>query len=383
MIYLDNAATSWPKPDCVQQAVLRCMREVGASPGRSGHRLANEAERMRFDAREALAELFGVSDPTRVIFTLNATGALNLVISGLLPPGAHVVTTSMEHNSVMRPIRAAEQRGVSVSLVRCRSDGSMAPDAIEQHLRPQTRLIVANHASNVCGTVLPIDAIGAIAHREGIPLLVDAAQTGGCWPIDLSNDNIDLLAFTGHKSLLGPSGTGGLIINDDFDISLLPPLTHGGTGSRSEQEVQPDFLPDKYESGTPNVAGLAGLAAGVRYLLERGVERIRQHEQNLTRRLIEGLGRIAGVRVFGTGHAWEQTSAVSLTIDGHSVSDVAQALDERFGIMCRPGLHCAPRAHRTLGTLPDGTLRLAAGPFTTETEIERAIDAIARLATAE
>ena len=383
MIYLDNAATSWPKPDCVHQAMSAFMRDVGASPGRSGHHLAVAAECVRFGAREALGTLFGVSDPMRVIFTLNATEALNLVIAGLLPPGAHAVTTSLEHNSVMRPLRAAEQRGAAVSLVPGRPDGTLDPEAFEEHLRPETRLIVVNHASNVCGTVLPIRAIGAIARRRGIPFLVDAAQTAGCWPIHLPDDNVDLLVFSGHKGLLGPSGTGGLVINDQFDVSTLPPLMYGGTGSRSEHETQPDCLPDKYESGTPNIVGLAGLAAGVRYLLERTVEQTRDHEQNLTRRLIDGLGNIAGVRIVGTGDARRQTSAVCFTVDGLSCSDVAHDLDERFGIMCRPGLHCAPRAHRTLGTWPEGTVRFGLGAFCTEAEVEQALEAVARLVEAE
>ena len=383
MIYLDNAATSWPKPDCVYEAMLTYMRDVGANPGRSGHRLANEAERLRFDAREALAELFGVSDPMRVIFMLNATEALNLVIRGLLPPGAHVVTTSMEHNSVMRPIRAAEHRGASVSLVPCRLDGTMAPDAIEEYIGPETRLIVANHASNVCGTVLPIRAIGAVARRRGVPFLVDAAQTAGCRPINIPADNIDLLAFTGHKSLLGPTGTGGLVIDDAFDIALLPPMTFGGTGSRSEQETQPDFLPDKYESGTPNMAGLAGLAAGVRYVLEHGVEQIREHERSVTRQVINGLQSITGVRVLGTGDPDGQTAVVSFTVDGESCSEIAHALDEQFDILCRPGLHCAPRAHRTMGTFPEGTVRLSLGLFSTEADVDRVLGAVADLAGGE
>ena len=383
MIYFDNAATSWPKPDCVYEAVLACMRDVGANPGRSGHRLANEAEHLRFDAREALAELFGVSHPMRVIFALNATEALNLVIRGLLPPGAHVVTTSMEHNSVMRPIRAAEQRGASVSLAPCRPDGTMSPEAIEEYIRSETRLIVANHASNVCGTVLPVRAIGSIARRKGIPFLVDAAQTAGCWPINIPTDNIDLLALAGHKSLLGPGGTGGLVIHDTFDHALLPSMTCGGTGSRSEHEVQPDFLPDKYESGTANIAGLAGLAAGVRYVLERGVEQIRKSERNMTQRLIEGLQSIPGVRVIGTGDPHAQTAVVSFIIEGESCSDVAHTLDERYGIMCRPGLQCAPRAHRTLGTFPEGTVRLSPGPFSTEADIDQVLDAVSDLVGAE
>ena len=380
MIYLDNAATSWPKPDCVADTMLRYLHDVGANPGRSGHRLSNEAERIRFDAREAVAELFGVSDPTRVVFTCNATVALNLVIQGLLPPGSHVLTTGMEHNAVMRPLRALEQRGVSISIVPCRSDGALDVATLTEYIHPSTRLIIANHASNVCGTVLPIREIGTLAREHGIPFLLDAAQTGGCRPINIQTDNVDLLAFTGHKGLLGPSGTGGLVIHESFDLASLPPLIHGGTGSRSEHERQPDFLPDKYEAGTSNIVGLAGLAAGVRYVLERGIARIRAHEQHLTQRLINGLCGIAGVRVIGTLDANQQTAVVSFTIEGQSVSETAHALDEQYGIMCRPGLHCAPRAHQTLGTLPNGTVRLAPGLFNTETDVDQVLEAVTHLA---
>ncbi len=379
MIYLDNAATSWPKPDTVHQAVSYYLREVGANPGRSGHRLANEAERVRLDTREALAKLLGVTDPMRVVFTNNATTTLNLAISGLLTRGTHAVTTGMEHNAVMRPLRALEQLGVSVSIIPCELDGSLDPRALDGLIRPETRLIIANHASNVCGTILPIRAIGAAARQHGIPFLVDAAQTAGCRPIDLAADNVDLLAFTGHKGLLGPTGIGGLAIHDDFDIDKLPALIRGGTGSRSEQEYQPDFLPDKYEAGTPNLIGLAGLLAGARYVLDKGVREIGAHERILTQRLIDGLRAIPGAQVLGTQDANRQTAVVSFTIDGRSVSDLAHALDEEYEIMCRPGLHCAPRAHRTLGTLPDGAIRFAPGPFSTEAEIAQAIDAVARL----
>jgi len=383
MIYLDNAATSWPKPNCVNEAITRFLRDVGANPGRSGHRLANEAERIRFDAREGIAALLGVSDPLRIAFTLNATTALNIVIQGLLPPGAHVVTTGIEHNAVLRPLRMLEQRGVSISIAPCGRDGGMDAAVIDDFIRPETRLIVANHASNVSGTVLPIRQIGERARARGIPFLVDAAQTAGCLPINLDADNIDVLAFTGHKGLLGPTGTGGLAIHDDVDVGCLPPLICGGTGSRSEHQVQPDFLPDKYEGGTPNSVGLAGLAASVRYVLDRGVETIRAHEKRFAGRLIDGLGRIPRITVVGPGDPVRQTAIVSFIIDGLSCSNVALALDEQFEIMCRPGLHCAPLAHSSLGTLPDGTVRFAPGPHTTEGEIDQAIAAVVRLAGAE
>ncbi|MCP4593842.1 MAG: aminotransferase class V-fold PLP-dependent enzyme [bacterium] len=383
MIYFDNAATSWPKPDAVIDAMLGYARDIGANPGRSGHRLAVEAERVRLDAREAVARLFGMADPMRVIFTLNATEALNLVIRGLLPRGSHVVTTSMEHNSVMRPLRAAEERGVAVSLAHCRPDGTLEPETVEELVRRNTRLIVVTHASNVCGTVLPVRDVGAIARKYGIPLLADAAQTAGCWPIDLDGDNIDLLAFTGHKALLGPTGTGGLAVNAGFDVSLLPAFTRGGTGSLSEEETHPDFLPDRYEAGTPNAIGLAGLAAAVRHILARGVQQVRDQECCLTERLTEGLRGITGVRLIGTGEAHRQTSVVSFTVEDCACSELAQALDERFAILSRPGLHCAPRAHRTLGTFPEGTVRFSLGLFNTQAEIDQAIDAVATLAKAK
>lgn len=379
MIYFDNAATSWPKPDCVPQAMLRFTTAVGANPGRSGHRLANEAERVRFSAREAIATIVGASDPLRVVFTPNGTTALNLAIQGLLPPDAHVVTTGMEHNAVMRPLRAIEQRGVSISVVPCQPDGTLDPADVAGHIRPNTRLIVVNHASNVCGTVLPVREIGAIAREHGIPLLVDAAQTAGVWPIDMLADNIDLLAFTGHKGLLGPSGTGGLVLGANFDADRLPPLVHGGTGSSSEHEHQPDFLPDKYEAGTPNTVGLAGLEAGVRHLLEHGIEQVREHERLLAARLIRGLGDIEGVTVLGTHDDDRQTAVVSFTMAGCSCADMAHELDEQFAIMCRPGLHCAPLAHHTLGTFPDGTVRLAPGLLSTADDVDRTLTAVAEL----
>jgi cysteine desulfurase family protein len=379
-IYLDNAATSWPKPECVVESITSYLRDVGASPGRSGHRLANEAERLRFDAREAVAELFGVADPCRVVFTSNATTALNLVIRGLLAYGGRVVTTGMEHNAVMRPLRELERNGVIIDVVPCAVDGTIDPAAVEAALRDDTKLVIANHASNVCGTILPVREIGVAAHDHGVPFLVDAAQTGGCVPIDLEADHIDFLAFTGHKAMLGPTGTGGLAIGDDFDVARLPAYIRGGTGSRSEEEIQPDVLPDKYEGGTPNILGLAGLASAVRYVLQRGVTRIADDEAKLTARLIDGLDRIELVNVQGTQDPARQTAVVSFTIDDLAPSEIAHALDERFDIMCRPGLHCAPAAHRTLGTNPDGTVRFGLGPYTTAGEIDAAVLAVASLA---
>ena len=380
LIYLDHAATSWPKPEAVIEAMTRCLRDVGANPGRSGHRRSIEAGRLVYAAREALAELVHAGSPLRIVFGANATEGLNLALHGLLGPGSHVVTSGMEHNSVMRPLRTLESRGVRVTVVSCRPDGSLDPAGMESAIGPDTALLALTHASNVCGTLLPIKAAGEIARRHDLLLLVDAAQTAGAVPIDVQADGIDLLAFTGHKSLLGPTGTGGLYIGERVDLARFQPLKQGGTGSLSEREAHPGFLPDLAESGTPNVAGLAGLAAGVRWVLERGVDVIRSHEQVLSRRLIEGLKNIPGVQLHGGGDPSRQTGTVSFNVSGMTPSDVGLRLDEEFGILCRVGLHCAPAAHRTLGTYPGGSVRFALGCFTTAAEVDLALAAVEQIA---
>lgn len=380
MIYFDNAATSWPKPPCVAEAMTHYLAEIGASPGRSGHRLAIDAARVVYGAREAVAELFHAPDPLRVVFGANVTEALNLALNGLLKPGDHVVTGSLEHNSVMRPLRALERAGVSVTIVPCSQTGELDPQDLESAIRPDTRLIVLNHASNVVGTLLPVAAAGRIARRHGLLLLVDAAQTAGAFPIDVQADAIDLLAFTGHKSLYGPMGTGGLVIGERVDVAQLEPLKRGGTGSRSEHEEQPEFLPDLCESGTPNAVGLAGLGASARWILAEGVANIRAHEVALAEQLLAGLAAIPDVTVYGTRDAQRQTATVSFNIAGLQPSEVGLRLDDEYGIACRVGLHCSPAAHRTLGTFPGGTVRFGLGTFNTRDEIAIALDAVAVLA---
>jgi cysteine desulfurase family protein len=292
MIYFDNAATSWPKPPGVIEAMVHFMREVGANPGRSGHRLSVEAGRIVYDAREALAELFNIEDPLRIAFGYNATEGLNLALRGYLRPSDHVITSSMEHNSVMRPLRALEREGVELTVVACSPEGFLDPADVEAAIRPNTVMVVLNHGSNVVGSLLPVAEAGRICRQRDLLLLVDAAQTAGAYPIDVEADHIDLLGFTGHKALGGPMGTGGLYIGPRVDLERFEPLKRGGTGSRSEMEEQPDFLPDMCESGTANAVGLAGLGAGVRFVLEQGVENIRRHEEALTAQLIEGLKAI-------------------------------------------------------------------------------------------
>jgi len=380
LIYLDNAATSWPKPPEVTRAMARFLEEVGASPGRSAHRLSIASGRIVAEAREEIARLLGCPDPLRVVFCAHATEALNLALRGILHPGDHVVTSSMEHNSVMRPLRALAREGVELTCVACASDGTLDPAALELALRPNTIMIVLNHASNVCGTILPVAAAGRIARRRGVLLLVDAAASAGALPIDMEREDIDLLAFTGHKYLQGPTGTGGLVLGPRVDPARLRPLTLGGTGSNSESEEQPAFLPDVFESGTLNAVGLAGLLAGLEWLSHRGLAVLAETRRRLVQQLIDGLRAIPGVTVYGTHDAARQTSPVSFAIEGVAPSEIGLRLDEEFGVLSRVGLHCAPAAHRTLGTFPRGTVRFAPGPVTTGEEISHALEAVARIA---
>jgi len=351
-------------------------RNIGANPGRSGHRLSIEAGRVVNEARERVAQLFGVKNPMRVVFGPNATEALNLAMRGILGKGDHVITSSMEHNSVMRPLRDLEKQGIEVSVVQCSQKGVLNPGDVEDAIRKNTRMVVLNHASNVVGTLLPVQKVGKIARENDCLLLVDAAQTAGCVPMDVNNENIDLIAFSGHKSLLGPQGTGGLVIGERVEIEELEPLKSGGTGSRSEFEHQPDFLPDKYESGTLNTVGLAGLAAGVEYVLNETVERIRQKDLELTGRFIKGMEEISGCTLYGPMDGKKQTSTISFSLEKLSPSEVGLILDEKYGIMCRVGLHCAPAAHRTLKTFPEGTIRFGLGYFNSANEVDLSLKAL-------
>jgi len=380
MVYFDNAATSWPKPPGVTEAMVHFLEEVGANPGRAAHRRAVDAGRIVYNAREAVCELFHAPDPLRVVWCKNVTEALNLALCGLLRPGDHVVTSSMEHNSMMRPLRALEQNGVEVTVVGCSSQGLLDPVDIRAAIRPGTKLVAINHASNVIGTLLPVAEVGEICRQHDVLLLVDAAQTAGAYPIDIQADQIDLLGFTGHKSLGGPMGTGGLIVGSRVHERQIEPLVRGGTGSRSEQEIQPNFLPDMCESGTPNAVGLAGLQAGIRWVLARGIKAIRAHEVALTRRLIAGLRSIASVTVYGTLNAELQTATVSFNIAGIASSEMGLRLDDEYAIMCRVGLHCAPAAHKTIGTFPDGTVRFGLSSFNTMDQVELALAAVENLA---
>ncbi len=379
MIYLDNAATTWPKPPCVSKAMADFLERVGANPGRAGHRLAVKASQSVYMAREAVAGIFNAPDPLRVVFGHNITEALNLCLQGILKPGDHVITSSMEHNSMMRPLRRLQKKGIEVSVVGCDKCGRLKPSDVEAHIRPNTKMAAVNHASNVVGTLLPIREIGTLCRKHGIMSLVDTAQSAGSCPIDMQKDMIDLLAFTGHKALYGPTGTGGLIIGERVDEKQVRPLIQGGTGSYSEFEEQPVFLPDAMESGTVNGVGLAGLAAAIQWISKEGLDKIRSHEIKLTQQLIDGLMQIPECFVYGTLNAKEQTAVVSFNIRGMPSSEAGLRLDDEYGILCRIGLHCAPAAHMTIGTFPDGTVRFGIGYLNKQEDITRAIEAVAAL----
>jgi cysteine desulfurase / selenocysteine lyase len=376
MIYLDNAATSRPKPPEVLQAMNDYMLNVCANSGRSGHHLSIEASRIVYRTRETLAKLFNADDPLQIVFTLNATESINLALQGIHQNGDHVITSSMEHNAVMRPLRALESQGIEITVVECSHQGFIDPSDVRNAVKKNTKMIVLNHASNVIGSIQPVEKIGLIARENEILFLLDSAQTAGACEIDVQKMNVDLLAFSGHKSLYGPVGTGGLYIRNGINLK---PLKYGGTGSRSDEEYQPDFLPDRYESGTLNIVGIAGLGAGVEFVMREGIENIRKKECELTQKLINGLLSIQKISVYGSLNAQKQIGVVSFNIQGFFPSDVAMYLEERSDILCRATLHCSPSAHKTIGTFPDGAVRFSLGIFTTDNDVDIAVKAIRKL----
>lgn len=377
MIYLDNAATSFPKAPGVAEAMVRTLTEAGGNPGRSGHALAVAAQGVVNDTRRQLAALLGAPDPSRVVFTASATEALNLALFGLLQSGDRVVTTSLEHNAIVRPLVALSGRGVTVERVAGASDGTIDLDDLARALRAHpTRLVAMTHASNVAGTILPAREVARLAHEHGALFLLDAAQTAGALPIAVRELGVDLLALPGHKGLLGPPGTGALYVAAGV---ALTPLRYGGTGIRSEDERMPEELPEGLEAGTLNTVGLAGLGAALRFLSERGVAAVRGHEVALTERLLAGLRGISGLQIYGVGDPARQVATVSISLRGWEPVDLAAVLDSSFGIAVRAGLHCAPAAHRVLGTFPSGTVRISAGCFTTEADIDQAVAALEQL----
>jgi cysteine desulfurase family protein len=379
IIYLNNAATSWPKPDEVIDRMVWAAKELMATPGRGG---ASMAERVVFEVRETVARFIGAADSTRIIFTCNATTALNLAISGLLKPGGHVVTTSMDHNSVARPLaRMEDTSAVTVTRVQADDKGCVTPGAIMDSLGPETALVVLTHASNVTGTIQPVEEItrelSVLGEKKPL-VLVDAAQSIGVLPIDVTASGIDLLAAPGHKALYGPAGTGFLYIADGLSLD---PLMEGGTGGQSTLRRQPELLPERYESGTPNIPGIAALGKAVEFISRTGLEQTRKKESHFLTMLVEGLARLPGITVHGPGDPDLQVAVVSFTVQDMDPAEVSSFLEETAGIRVRVGLHCSPFSHRTIGTYPEGTVRVSPGIFNTDEDIRALVEGVRGLLT--
>ena len=378
MIYLDNASTTFPKPEGVARAVYRYMTSQGANINRGCYDSAYDVEELVFETRQKLCDLFGGGDCKNVVFTKNVTESLNVILKGFLKPGDHVLVSAMEHNAMMRPIRQLEAAGVAFDRIPCDPQGNLLPEELEKLVRPNTRAVAMMHASNVCGTVLPIAEVGEFCHARGLKFIVDCAQTAGVFPIDMEKMHIDALAFTGHKGLLGPQGIGGFILKEEM-IGLIDPLLSGGTGSISHTEEIPAFMPDRFEPGTMNLPGIIGLHAGLSWLEETGIDAVRAHELALTERFLSGLEKLDReglIRIVGRRDLEQRTGVVSIQTLTRELSQTAFELDAQYGIQTRVGLHCAPSAHTTLGTYPTGTIRFSFGWFNTEADADAALDAL-------
>jgi len=385
VIYLDNGATSFPKPDVVHDAVRDFYSNNGVNPGRTGCDLAINAEKMIHETRRRLSALFNPSliqagqtkDPNRLVFTMNATMSLNLIINGMVGPGDHVVTTMAEHNSVIRPVNhKVRDEGAEATYVVPDDEGYIDPEDIRKAIRKNTTLVVVNHGSNVTGVVQDLEAIGAVCREEGIPMAVDTAQTAGVLPIDMAKCNISFLSFTGHKGLLAPTGTGGICVADDAEIRG---TIYGGTGVRSAVPFHLEEYPYRLEAGTQNLAGIAGLSAGLDWIEQQGQENIYRHEMELLTMLQAGLEEIPGVTLWGTRDLQRRVATLSMTVENYDAADIGTILDVEYGIQTRTGLHCAPLIHEHHGTTPRGTVRFSAGPFNTQKHMETAIRAVAEI----
>lgn len=374
VIYLDHAATSFPKPPEVSQALLYALEQASANPGRGSHRMAVQASRELFNCRKTLSKLLDVHNPVDIAFTANTTVALNMAIQGYLKAGDHVISTMTEHNSVRRPLEALRRNiGIEVTYIPVNAQGDINLAEVNQTFTPRTRLLVCNHSSNLLGSILPVAELSSIAHDHGAKILVDIAQSAGHIPVYLAKWQIDMAAFPGHKGLLGPQGTGGLYIAPDMDLY---PWIYGGTGSQSEEIHQPTVRPDRYEAGTPNTPGIAGLQAGVRYVLERSIARIAEEEQKLSQMMMEMLLNIDSVHILGPELGKERTGIVSFIMEHKDSAEIAFRLDREFGIAVRAGMHCTPLAHMSAGTLKTGAVRASVGYQSTADDIDRLIEAI-------
>ena len=376
-IYLDNAATSFPKPKEVADAVYDFMINNGTSSGRGSYKKAMQSDYIVYECRKLIGNLFNFDDPKKVVFTSNVTDSLNIAIRGILKENDHVITSSLEHNAVWRCLKTLEKDiNIKIDTVECSKDGITNPEDIKKYIRKDTALIVFTQASNVLGTIQPIKEIGKIARENKIVFLVDAAQSAGAMKIDIKEDNIDILAFTGHKSLLGPMGTGGLIINTDIDIK---PLKAGGTGGDSAYDYQPDYYPNHLETGTSNVSGIAGLRAAIKFLNREGIDNIHNKEKELTKYALEKLETVKDIEIYGPKDCEKMLSVISFNIKDKRPEDVGSILDQKYNIMLRAGLHCAPTAHSVIGTKERGTLRIGLGYFNEKEDIDKLVEALNNL----
>ena len=374
-IYLDNASTTFPKAPNVASAMADYITNCGININRGSYSLAYDVEDTIYTTRQRLLTLFNGHDPSHVIFTQNVTMSLNMAIKGLLKAGDHVLVSSIEHNAVMRPLTQLLDKGITFDTIPCDSTGSIQMGSIEPLIRPNTVAMIINHASNVCGTIQPLESIGAICKAHNLQFIVDAAQTAGVIPIDVKAYHIDALCFTGHKGLLGPQGIGGIILTKEM-AQTLTPLIAGGTGSFSHLETMPTHMPDAFESGTLNLPGIIGLNEGLAYIESVGMENIHNHELALTKTFLEGLQDIEHINIIGKQNLQDRTAVVSITIDGMDAASIAYELESTYHIMTRVGLHCAPRAHQTLGTYPEGTVRFSFGYANTLEDVEAALSVL-------
>ena len=377
-IYLDNASTSFPKAPTVATAMSDYITNRGIKIHRGSYALAYDVEDTIYTTRQRLNTLFNGHDPSHVVFTQNVTMSLNMVIKGLLKAGDHVLVSSMEHNAVMRPLTQLLDKGITFDIIPCDKTGSIQLESMDSLIRPNTVAMIINHASNVCGTIQPLESIGPICKAHNLQFIVDAAQTAGVIPIDVKACHIDALCFTGHKGLLGPQGIGGIILTKEM-AQTLTPLIAGGTGSFSHLETMPTHMPDAFEAGTLNLPGIIGLNEGLAYIESQGMENIHNHELALTQSFLEGLQSIDGINIVGKQNIQDRTAVVSITIDGMDPASIAYELESNYHIMTRVGLHCAPRAHQTLETYPEGTVRFSFGYANTHKDVETALSALHRI----
>lgn len=376
--YLDNGSTSFPKPKEVIDAITSYMLSIGGNVNRGSYKNSFDAENMVYETRELLCKFFNFSKPENVIFTSNITESLNIIIKGLFNSGDHVIVSSMEHNAVLRPLNSVSKLGVEFSIVPCSVIGKLDISSLSTYIKPNTKAIIMSHSSNVCGTIQPFKAIGDFCKKNNIYFIADTAQTAGIIPIDMNEMNIDILCFTGHKSLLGPQGIGGFIIREELS-KITRPLIEGGTGSFSEYEFQPPYMPDKFESGTLNIPGIYGLNAGIKYINSIGINKIKKHEEVLTEKFISEILKVKEAKIIGLLSSNDRTSVVSLDFPSYDNAEISYLLDKNYGISVRCGLHCSPLAHKTLGTFPNGTIRFSFGIFNTLEDVTYAIDSIKKV----